>query len=156
MDVPDIHARWPLIPVIALFYLVALLALVEIVRNYRAMKHDAVLAASSSGWEMRRWFHVLLFFANLGRAAALAAFLAAPGDLHLSALRYSRGGALAGRRRAGGRLRRWRRAARSSAEGWCAGGAGGCSRATCWAGYGGTAGAGACRPRRRTASLRSH
>ena len=57
MDVPDIHARWPLIPVIALFYLVALLALVEIVRNYRAMKHDADLAASSSGWEMRRWFH---------------------------------------------------------------------------------------------------
>ena len=71
--------KLPLVPVTVLFFGVCLWCVVEVWRNARSGS-DPEVTTSSAGWELRRWFYLMLLLANFARAVVLMLWLALSGD----------------------------------------------------------------------------
>jgi hypothetical protein len=74
------NTKGPLAGVMAVYMVVGLWSAYEVVRNRRLLQREPMLTSASAGWEMRRWFHVLLTLAVVLRSVGMATEIALPGN----------------------------------------------------------------------------
>jgi hypothetical protein len=75
---PD--TKGPLAGVLVVYIVVGLWSSYEVVWNRRLLEREPMLTSASAGWEMRRWFHVLLTLAVTLRAVGMATEIGLPGN----------------------------------------------------------------------------